>query len=740
MRITVKGTVQGVGFRPFVYRLARENRLSGTVANTSAGVVIQVSGEPDSLARFRQQLAGEAPPLARIDRIDSRPIAPFVADGFSIIASAPTASKEVILPPDVTICPDCERELRDPQNRRYAYPLNNCTNCGPRYTIIRSLPYDRPATALGPFPLCEDCLREYRDPANRRYHAEATSCPACGPRIRLTSASGELIDSVAPVAWLAGQIAAGKIVAVQGVGGFHLICDALAPEAVATLRRRKNRPAKPFAVMAGDFAMAEQYGVFDATGRALLESIQRPVVIVPDRGRCCPQVTGGLDRIGLFLPYTPLHQLLFRDLDRPIVATSANIADEPIIIAAETLRARLGTVVDFVLEFEREIVNGCDDSVVTVAGESPVLLRRARGYAPAAFKLPEKLSRRVLAVGADQKNTLGLGLADQAILSPHIGDLQSLAAQRYFEETLASFSRLYDFRPDLIVCDRHPGYRSTAWAREQGITVHAVQHHYAHALAGMVAGGLGPDSEILAVCWDGTGYGDDGTIWGGEFLSCSYHGYQRVAHLRPFRLPGGEKAVREPRRSALGLLFELFGAEALPLDHHCLRSWTAAERDLLRDACRKQLNAPLTSSAGRLFDAAAALLDICQVISYEGESGLRMEKFYDPGLDLCYRFELEDGVIDCAAAFQEMLGERDPVRGATGFINMLAEVVFAVMAANDRNEALLTGGVFQNSRLLERLFSQAPRRGCRLLLPADIPCNDGGIALGQIASALYHGT
>ncbi len=730
--------MQGVGFRPFVYRIALENSISGSVCNTPVGVHITATGRQSKLDNFLEQLRADAPPLAVIDEVDVHATETTSSEGFAILQSEQVETTEAILPPDVTICSDCDHEIQDPNNRRYQYPLNNCTNCGPRYTIIRSLPYDRPATSMSPFPLCHSCQQEYENPSNRRFHAEATSCPECGPKMMLSTVEGEAIVTESPIIWIAKKIEQGCVVAIQGVGGFHIICDALNASAVTELRCRKNRPTKPFAVMVKDVDMAERYGVFDVSSRNLIQSHQRPIVIVQDKGACCAEVTKGLDRIGLFLPYTPLLQLLFNQLDRPIIATSANISDEPIITDSTTLKNRLGSVIEYVLEFNRDIVNGCDDSVINSAGDVSIMIRRARGYAPANFNLPESLDKRVLAVGADQKNTIGLGLNSQAILSPHVGDLQTLGAKAYYQQTIETFFNLYKFTPDIIVCDKHPNYTTSHWAHQQSAPVISVQHHYAHALSGMVASGMGIDSEILSICWDGTGYGDDGTIWGGEFLTTSYRGYRRVAHLKPFPLLGGEKAVKEPRRVAIGLLFDLLGEDAIQTSNPCTTSWEQEDRALLWAMYRQKINSPKTSSIGRLFDAAASLLGLYQVLSFEGESGLMMEKYFDPDLDICYKFNVDNGLIDCSDAILAMSMENNQVRGVTAFVNMLVNIICCIMDAEGRKEALLCGGVFQNSCLVERLFFIAPKRGYTFYLPPKIPCNDGGISLGQLAYALRH--
>lgn len=735
-RIVIKGTVQGVGFRPFVYQTALKNDIKGEVQNTPAGVIIDACGTQGQLETFVTQLKEQAPPLAVIDHIEYQEAAPLTAKGFSIVESRQAGAKQVTLPPDVTICADCEQELLDPSDRRYLYPFNNCTNCGPRYTIIEALPYDRHNTSMKPFPLCDDCLKEYKNSADRRYHAEATSCPQCGPQLQLTTSKGVSIESADPVRWIADKISAGAIVAVQGVGGFHLVCDALNKQAIELLRQRKRRPAKPFAVMVKDMRMARQYGVFNGHNAALIQSVQRPVVIVPASAQCPPQISAGLDRVGLFLPYTPLHQILFHYLDHPVVATSANVSDEPIITNVQDLSNLLGNVVDYVLAFNRRIVNGCDDSVVTTVGEQLLTLRRARGYAPTRVDLPAALSCKVLAVGAGLKNCIAMGWGKQVIVSPHVGNIQSPGSEDYFVKTIDTFKQMYDFEPELIVHDLHPDYLPTRWAREQNIPCKGVQHHYAHALSAMIDCGIDLDKEIAAVCWDGNGYGDDGTVWGGEFLHCSYHDYHRFAHFMPFRLLGAEKAVKEPRRVALSLLFDLYGEQALTLNNPTLNAFSSDELQVLYRMHCKGLNSPFTSSAGRLFDAVSSLLGIRQTISYEGESGMLMDQYYDKNLCFSYPFTYKGRQIKCASAIMQLASERDSVRGVTGYVNMLANIIIEILTSGGYREAVLCGGVFQNVPLVYRLMWAAEKANIKLHLPRRIPVNDGGIALGQIASTV----
>ncbi|MEJ2501204.1 MAG: carbamoyltransferase HypF, partial [Campylobacterales bacterium] len=548
LRLQVRGVVQGVGFRPFVYQLAVRNALGGYVLNDGGGVLIEIEGPDAATEAFVETLLGAPPPLARIDDLSREAVPLFGETAFEIRRSESTAAFAMVSP-DIAVCDACAAELRDPANRRYHYPLINCTDCVPFYSIIRALP-------------CPACDAEYNDPANRRYHAQPISCCDCGPRLSLTDASGRSVATDAGYVETAARlIEEGRIVALKGLGGFHLLCDATNEQAVRTLRERKGRPSKPLAVMFPSLEGIRAAAEIGEAEERLIRSKERPITIVTGKkgsGAIAPSVAPGVDRIGVFLPYTPLHILLLDVLRRPVVATSANLSDAPIITDAETLRQRLGHVVDAVLDHDREIVNACDDSVVMPAGGRTLMLRLARGYAPKSLPLPFAASKKILAVGANQKNAIALAFGHHLILSPHIGDLVSLDAFEYFERTLETFKRFYTFEPDVVVCDLHPGYETTRWAeafcgRHPDTELLQVQHHYAHALSCMAEYGL--DEEVLAFCFDGTGYGEDalghGTLWGGEVLLADPHTYERVLHLRPFRLLGGEKAVREPRRVAL---------------------------------------------------------------------------------------------------------------------------------------------------------------------------------------------
>jgi len=620
-RIVITGTVQGVGFRPFIYALAQRYLVTGTVSNNSKGVVVVLNTDSITLKQFLIAIEYEYPPLATITNIDHEEIAFQPFNDFQIIETKEEGNVTVNIPPDITVCADCEAELFDPSNRRYGYPFITCTNCGVRYSIINDLPYDRCNTSMKFFEMCKACEEEYHNPLDRRYHAQPIGCHECGPSLSLWDKNEELRIKSEEVLDVASQLLSdGKILAIKGVGGYHLMCDATNEEAVKKLRERKRRPSKPFAVMVRDKEMARELGEINALEERLLTSKERPVVIVGKRASRPTGIAPNLSRIGIFLPYTPLHLMILDKLQRPLVATSANVTDEPICTNLEALE-KLQGVYDYVLEHDRDIVNGCDDSVMMVVNDQQIILRRARGYAPVSVKLPFDLKHNVLALGANQKSTIAIGFRNEAILSPHIGDLNSIGSVAYYEKNIETLKRIYRFEPEVIVHDKHPNYESTKYALRQAqgtknnqtangtvTELVEVQHHYAHILGVMAEKQL--NGKVFGVAFDGTGLGDDGNLWGGEFMICDYQGYERVAHLGYFKLLGGAKAIKEPRRVALSLLFDLYGEEALALDNHTTQAFSTTELRTHFIAWKKGLNAPLSSSVGRLFDAVASLLGL----------------------------------------------------------------------------------------------------------------------------------
>ncbi|PHR56014.1 MAG: carbamoyltransferase HypF [Arcobacter sp.] len=734
-KISIAGTVQGVGFRPFIYTLAQRYLVTGTVSNNSNGVEMILNADRLTLKQFLIAVEYEYPPLACIDSIKHKEITYQIFDDFQIVETKDKGDISVNIPPDVSICTECEKELFDPKNRRYEYPFINCTHCGVRYSIVYDLPYDRSHTSMKFFQMCKACESEYTNPLDRRYHAQPIGCHDCGPRLKLMDNKGQLTQfTTNEIDKTVTLLEEGKIVAIKGIGGYHLICDASNKDAVTKLRKRKNRPRKPFAVMVLNMNMARDLAFISMIEEELLVSKERPIVIVKMKEMHSSVISPNISRIGLFLPYTPLHLLLLDKLKRPIVATSANITDEPICTNLESLQ-KLQGVYDYVLEHNRDIVNGCDDSVVMVVKEQQVMLRRARGYAPVRVKLPFSLKHTVLALGANQKSTISIGFDNHVILSPHIGDLDGIASVEYYEKNIETLQRVYSFKPEIIAYDKHPRYESTKVAFEilksnENTVGKEVQHHYAHILAVMAEKQI--RTKVFGVAFDGTGYGDDGRLWGGEFMVCDYEGYERVSHLEYFKLLGGVKAIKEPKRVALSLLFSLYGKEVLTLNNPTTKSFSSVELRAYYTTWQKGLNAPLSSSVGRLFDAVASLLGICQVMSFEGESGMMLEELFDISVKGCYAFGYENKKVDVLPLLDEILQEKDISIAVTKFFNTLVEIIARVYEPYDL-PLVLSGGVFQNRVLLGLVLERFPDA----IISNMIPPNDGGISLGQIMATIH---
>ncbi|TNF45472.1 MAG: carbamoyltransferase HypF, partial [Epsilonproteobacteria bacterium] len=673
----------------------------------------------------------ELPPLASIDKLTKTPIDFIEFSDFTIIKTKDQGKRTVRIPPDVSICKACESELFDPGNRRFGYPFITCTHCGVRYSIIKQLPYDRAQTSMAEFKMCKACEEEYSDPLDRRYHAQPIGCYDCGPTLRLyrgnellTVSRDKIIETSVKL------IEEGNILAIKGVGGYHLVCDATNDSAVLRLRERKKRPSKPYAVMVSDITSARSLAYISEQEETLLTSYERPIVLLDSKKDVVisEHVAPNLSRIGLFLPYTPVHLLLLRKLQRPLVATSANVTDEPICTSLASLK-KLEGIYDYVLDHNRDIINGCDDSVLMVVEDQQVMLRRARGYAPAAIQLPMPLEKNVLALGANQKSTIAIGFDNEAILSPHIGDLNTIDSVEYFEKNIQILERIYDFKPELVMHDSHPNYESTKYALKHFSETESVQHHYAHILGVMAEKKM--TGKVLGIAFDGTGYGDDGTLWGGEFLICDLNGYERVAHIESFKLLGGAKAIKEPKRVALSLLFDLYGREALSLNSPSIQAFSPSELNTYYVAWEKGLNAPLSSSVGRLFDAVASLNGICQVMSFEGESGMLLEELYDKSVIEYYAYTYSEGSIDIKPMIQEILQESDKRVAVSKFFNTLVEIIKQAHTQYDL-PLVLSGGVFQNRVLMGLVLKAIPTA----IISNDIPPNDGGIALGQIMASM----
>ena len=735
-RVQVKGLVQGVGFRPYVYNLALKLDLKGWVNNDDKGVNIVLSScEKKAIDSFLFELKNNPPILAKIDEIiisDEKETSNY--NSFEIIESENSNNKSTIISPDICICDDCISDINDKNNFRYNYALTNCTNCGPRYSIIKTVPYDRCNTSMASFELCDECKKEYEDPTNRRYHAQPVACQKCGPQVTLyDNQKNKISSNIDAIKQIANLINSGKIVAIKGMGGFHLVCDATNIDAIKRLREKKNRATKPFAVMFKNIEEIKRHTILSKKEEEIILSKEKPIVIVNKNTNknICESVAPKIDRLGVFLPYTPLHFLLFRYLSNPIIATSANLKDEPIIKSAEDIFVKLSSVVDYVLDFNREIINACDDSIVQVIDDEIQILRLARGYAPVSFKVSEKFHKKVLALGANQKSSISIGFENNIISSPYIGDLNSIVSMEYFKRSVHTFKKFYDYEAELIICDKHPSYETTKWAKAQDKEVIQIQHHYAHTLATMAEYNL--DEDVLAFIFDGTGYGDDGNIWGGEVFIANRSSYKRINHIKYFKLLGGEKAVKEPRRVALSLLFDKFTLEEVfTLDNACINSFSKTEIEMFHKMWQKGLNAPLTSSFGRVFDAIASFADILQIQTYEGETGLLIEKEYDENIKESYTYEIVDNQIDLSKAIFEILKEKDKRVICSKFINMIVNIICDISHDNQSLKVVLSGGVFQNKILLEQLMQKLKNNKINFFYSKTIPINDQGISIGQL--------
>jgi hydrogenase maturation protein HypF len=745
-KIVVGGAVQGVGFRPFVYRLATELQLTGWVSNTGHGVFIEVEGDPDSVQSFLFRLEKERPPRASIHSLESSFLDPAGYGEFEIRESENVGGKTAVILPDIATCADCVQEIFDPNDRRFGYPFTNCTNCGPRFTIIESLPYDRPNTSMKRFTMCAECEREYHDPLDRRFHAQPNACARCGPQIELWDRSGMVVAKSGDALSKGAEIIrTGKILALKGIGGFQLLVDARNDQAVASLRERKRREEKPFAVMYPTIEAVREICEVSELEKRLLVSAESPIVLLHRHSAISPSLAAGNPNLGVMLPYTPLHHLFMRELGFPVVVTSGNLSDEPICIDEREALSRLGGIADFFLVHDRPIVRHMDDSIVRIMGGREMVLRRARAYAPLPISLKSAIRNSkpeiILALGAHLKNTVALSVATQVFVSQHIGDLETKEAYSAFCAVAEDLPRLYEAKPEVIACDLHPDYLSTKYAAQLHAPASGVQHHWAHIASCMAENELEPPA--LGVAWDGTGYGTDGTIWGGEFLFAGKGSFTRVAHLRQFRLPGGAAAVKQPRRSCLGLLHEIFRDKLWERDE-LLADFSTQELPLLRQMIEKRVNGPLTSSAGRLFDAVASLIGLRQEMSFEGQAAMEMEFAVQPGIVDAYPFSLQEGspvVIDWEPAVRGIL--KDKRNGkfagviATKFHNMLAEAIVAVAQRVGEAKVVLSGGCFQNRYLTERAIDRLRQKNFRPYWHQRIPPNDGGIALGQVTAVAW---
>jgi hydrogenase maturation protein HypF len=750
--VRVEGTVQGVGFRPFVYALAGRLGLGGFVGNDVDGVFAEVEGDARAVREFLRAVSVEAPPLARVERVTASPMAPSGSATFQIVASEPAGRRRALIAADTATCADCLRELADPADPRYRYPFINCTNCGPRFTIIRDVPYDRPLTTMSGFPMCERCAAEYHDPASRRFHAQPVCCPACGPRLTLLDGAGTAVSPPGPpLDAAAALLRQGAVVAVKGLGGYHLAADATCEAAVAALRARKHREDKPFAVMAADLAAARRLGLAGDAEATLLTSPARPIVLLP-RHQDAPVAASaapGNRQLGIMLPYTPLHHLLLALAGGPLVLTSGNVSDEPIAYRDGDALDRLAGIADAFLTHDRAIHIRTDDSVARTLAGRPMLLRRSRGFVPEPVSVPSGFPRPVLACGAELKNTFCLAKEHRAFLSHHIGDLENAETLRSFTEGIAHFTRLFDVTPQVVAYDLHPEYLSTKYALDlEGVDLVGVQHHHAHIASCLADNGadgtaIGP---VIGVAFDGTGYGTDGTLWGGEFLVADRASFTRAGHLAQVPMPGGAAAIRQPWRMAAVYLDAAGLDPARDTAGLAVARRNAARWNAVVTMARRRVSAPLTSSAGRLFDAAAALLGVRDQISYEGQAAIELEQLADPGEARAYHAAIEPGEpfraagADLIAAATEDLAAGVPreviaARFHHGIAALIEDGCVLLREHHGLSTVALSGGVFQNLLLLRGTVARLEARGFTVLTHSRVPCNDGGISLGQAVVA-----
>ena len=744
-RVIIEGIVQGVGFRPFIYQLATRFELSGSVCNDTRGVTIEIEGDAELLQHFLAALRNEKPPLSVIQSIHAQVIATQGTSGFKILQSVLDEVRRVQIPPDTFVCADCLHELFDPTDRRHAYPFINCTNCGPRFSIVTGIPYDRPLTTMADFQLCADCQAEYDDPASRRFHAQPNACPACGPQLRLSDAQGRPVTVDDPLLEAIRRLKEGQILAIKGLGGYHLAVDAGNQAAVLELRRRKQRDEKPFALMARDLVAVQRMASVSADEAGLLQGVERPIVLLEKKADhpLAESVAPDNRYFGVMLPCTPLHHLLLQDNFAALVMTSANLCDEPIAFEDDEAYQRLATVADAFLSHNRRIHSRSDDSIARVMADRPLLLRRSRGFVPRAVALPTEV-RSILGVGAELKNTVCLTRGDRGFLSQHVGDLKNLDVYGSFKQTILQMQSILDVRPELVAHDLHPDYYSTRYALEEsGLPSVAVQHHHAHLASCLAEHGI--EEPAIGVIFDGLGFGADGHLWGGEFLIGDLGRYERVGHFRYQPMPGGDLATREPWRMALSYLLAIYGE--IPDSVKIFDDIIESDLRLVSQAAMKGINAPLTSSCGRLFDAVAALLGLRSKASFEGQAAMLLEMVADRSQAQPYPYllsrEAAQVIFDPLPMIDAIVADHSAGLSAArisgrfhrSLATMIAEVCDLLRQNSGLNRVALSGGVFQNCLLTEMVVDVLERSGFKVLTHSLVPPNDGGLALGQAVVA-----
>ncbi|MDO8282649.1 MAG: carbamoyltransferase HypF [Thermodesulfovibrionia bacterium] len=746
LKINITGVVQGVGFRPFIYRLAKEIGLNGYVCNDAGGVVVEVEGKEPLLTDFLLRIEKEKPALSRIYGMHHSFLHDKGFNEFVIKESEREGEIRVSVLPDIATCDECLRDVSDRDDRRFAYPFTNCTNCGPRFTIIKDLPYDRKNTSMKNFRMCSDCESEYGDHSDRRFHAQPDACPVCGPEVSLFDNKGKAVSSKdEAIEQCVALINEGNIIAIKGLGGYHLLCDAWNAESITKLREKKQREERPVAVMFPGIGSIKAEAHVSILEERALFSVERPIVILRKKkgARLPDSISPGNDTIGAFLPYTPLHHIILQKLKRPVVATSANISDEPIAKDEDDAFKRLSGIADYFLIHDRKIIRRCDDSIVRIIADRQMPIRRSRGFAPLPVILPFKLKKPVLALGSYLNNTIAVGIDDKVYLSQHIGDLETPRAMEFYEETVNDFLMLFNIKPEVVVADMHPRYFSTIFGEKHyKDKLVKVQHHFAHILSCMAENDIQKDEEVIGFAFDGTGYGTDKTVWGSEVLIASYSGFKRLYHLHPYRLPGGEKAVKEPFRTALSLLYETF-EDSSGFD---LLSLSEQEKKFYLDMIRKGVNSPLTTSMGRLFDGVASIVGLKHHVSYHAQAAVMLEQAASRSdEDGGYLFSINEGIIDFRPMIREIVKDKQSGVSTDAiakiFHNTIIEIIIS-LAESLRNETginkvALSGGVFQNAILLSGAFNKLKEKGFTPLIHQLVPSNDGGISLGQVVAVHF---
>jgi len=738
-KIKVSGLVQGVGFRPFIYRIAHENNIKGWVENNIRGVTIEAESNVEHLENFVKDISKKAPPASDIEEVVVEEIPFKCFSRFEIRKSQDDARGITEISPDIAICNDCLDDLKH-QKHRIAYPFTNCTNCGPRFTIIKDLPYDRHQTTMDIFEMCDICRKEYTDVLDRRFHAQPVACNTCGPEYTLIENDNRFHDFEAILRQTVELVESGKIIAIKGMGGFHLMCDATNEQAVSGLRKRKLREGKPFAVMFSSLDALSDFATFGKAEQKLLSSWRRPIVLLKCKKELASSVNNGFHRMGVMLPYMPFHHQLMEKLTIPaVVLTSGNLSDEPIILDNDLAIKNLATIADAFLIYNREIFNRVDDSVTFVAKQKPRLIRRSRGFVPTPMRTKLNIDG-IFAAGAELVNCFAIGRENLALMSQHIGDLQNFENYEFYEDTIDKFKQLFRLQTELVAVDMHPDYFSTRYGKKLGLDIVEVQHHHAHIASCMAEHGL--DEKVIGVSFDGTGYGDDGNIWGGEFFVCDLNTYDRIKHFDYIPLPGGDLVTKEPWRTALSYLYTYFGKEIIEAEKGFLKGIPKAKIDFILEALDKNINAPLSSSCGRLFDAVSALINLCPVSKFHAEAPMRLESIAKPDTKESYKFSIGK-IISFKTMLMEIIDDLnnciDPGIISAKFHNTIISVIF--VAVNDIrqktniNKVVLSGGTFQNAILLEGAEKMLTENNFEVFAHTKVPSNDGGIALGQLAIA-----